>query len=84
MTNRMEQLRKILAEKSLLPIAEVKDDSDVFQDLDLDSLCFLEVLVEIERVFGVKLNPADIDRSAVNTPVKMMSVVDARAGKAQA
>lgn len=71
----MESLRQILAEKSLMPVGEISDGSDLFLDLELDSLCFLEVLASAERRFGIEVNPAMVPQAKVNTPVKLLAVL---------
>jgi acyl carrier protein len=76
-STRMNSLIEIVSQKSLIPVTEIQPDSDLFTELELDSLCFLEALVEIERVFGVKLNPANTPQSSVNTPLRMLAAIDA-------
>ena len=57
------QLREIIAE-----IGEVDDpdtiteDADLFEDLDLDSMQAMEIVLEIERQFGVQVQEADLSQ----------------------
>ena len=71
----MPGLIKIIAEKSLMPPSEITESSDLFRELELDSLCFIEVLVSVEKIFGVKINPAVVPQAEVNTPAKLFSKI---------
>ena len=56
-------------------IAEEKD-TDLFEAGLLDSLGIIEVLLKIEEVFGLRLQPTDLeksDMSTVNNLVKFLS-----------
>jgi acyl carrier protein len=49
-----EELRVLLAETVDVDVAEVTDDADFVDTLDVDSLMALEVIVVLERRYGVK------------------------------
>jgi len=56
-------------------IAEEKD-TDLFEAGLLDSLGIIEVLLKIEEVFGLRLQPTDLeknDMATVNNLVKFLS-----------
>jgi len=56
-------------------IAEEKD-TDLFEAGLLDSLGIIEVLLKIEEVFGLRLQPTDLEKSdmaTVNNLVKFLS-----------
>jgi len=69
------QLREILARKSLVPAGEIRRDSDLFEELDIDSLCLIEAFVEIQKQFHVKLHPAELPRERFNTPDKILQLI---------
>ena len=56
-------------------IAEEKD-TDLFEAGLLDSLGIIEVLLKIEEIFGLRLQPTDLEKSdmaTVNNLVKFLS-----------
>jgi len=56
-------------------IAEEKD-TDLFEAGLLDSLGIIEVLLKIEEIFGLRLQPTDLERSdmaTVNSLVKFLN-----------
>ena len=75
-----------MKEKLLNMLAEICEDDIVKSDLDVDlfetglvdSLVFIELLVQIEETFNVVTSPSEIDRSMVNTPRKLLDYVAAR------
>jgi acyl carrier protein len=54
-----EELRTLVADALDLPIEEVTDDASFVTDLDVDSLTAMEVMVRIEKRYGVKLEDDD-------------------------
>ncbi|MGM0443733.1 MAG: acyl carrier protein [Fibrobacterota bacterium] len=47
---------------------EVKDDSHLVEDLELDSMALLEVLAGMEKEFGVKIPESDFPKlTSINT-----------------
>lgn len=73
-------------EKILNIIAELCEDDKVKSDLDidlfetglLDSLAFAELLFNIEDEIGVIIAPSEIERSQINTPRKILSIIKDR------
>lgn len=51
-----EELRTLIAETLDLDVSEVTDEANFANDLDVDSLMALEVMVVLERRYGVKLD----------------------------
>ncbi len=47
-----EQLRELVADVLDLDVAEVTDDADFMEDLDVDSLMALEITVRLEKEYG--------------------------------
>ena len=73
-----EKLLGILAE--LCEDDSVKDnlDVDLFEEDLIDSLAFAELLFSIEDNFGVVIAPSELERSDINTPNKILSLVKER------
>jgi acyl carrier protein len=55
-----EELRVLLAETVDVDVAEVTDDADFVETLEVDSLMALEVIVVLERRYGVKFVEAEM------------------------
>ncbi len=51
-----EDLRRRIAATLDVDVTEVTDDADFREDLEVDSLMALEVMVVLERTYGVKLD----------------------------
>lgn len=75
-----------LQEKVLDILAEICEDDCVRQDLSLplfendllDSLGLVELLVELESQFDVKLSPSEVSRSQIATPRLIADLVESR------
>ena len=75
-----------MEEKMLDILAELCDDDcvkgdrdiDLFESGLLDSLAFADLLLEIEENFNVIIAPSEIERSDINTPNKIISLVKER------
>ncbi|MBB6624121.1 D-alanine--poly(phosphoribitol) ligase subunit DltC [Clostridium gasigenes] len=53
-------------------------DLDLFESGLLDSLGIIEVLLKIEEVFGIKLQPTDLERSDMATVNSLVSFLSKR------
>jgi D-alanine--poly(phosphoribitol) ligase subunit 2 len=53
-------------------------DLDLFEESLLDSLAFIQMLVEFESQLGVVIHPTEIDHEDMNTVNKIISQVKAR------
>ncbi|MEV7791251.1 acyl carrier protein [Streptomyces sp. NPDC087512] len=60
-----EHLRNLLAETIDADVTDVGDDTDFVQSLGVDSLMALEVVVVLERTYGIKF--AEAEMSTVRT-----------------
>ncbi|MDG9720232.1 acyl carrier protein [Streptomyces sp. DH24] len=60
-----EELRRLLAETIDADTADVQDDTDFVETLGVDSLMALEVVVVLERKYGVKF--AETEMRSVRT-----------------
>lgn len=73
-----EKLLEILAE--ICEDEVVKEDPDINIDEEglIDSLGYMELLVDIEEEFGVVIAPAEYSREEMDTPAKIIAVVKSK------
>jgi acyl carrier protein len=57
-----EELRALIAEVIDVDVAEVTDDAHFAEDLEIDSLTALEVTVQIEQKYGVKVDESEVGK----------------------
>jgi acyl carrier protein len=69
------RLREIVAAVAELDPAEVTDDASFYDDLGVDSLQKLEILVRIERGFGVRLT--DVEAAGLATVADAVALLRA-------
>ncbi|MEV8597553.1 acyl carrier protein [Streptomyces sp. NPDC052012] len=55
-----EELRALVAQVLDVDVAEVTDDARFVDDLEVDSLMALEVVVILEKKYGIKLPESDL------------------------
>ncbi|MEU0179044.1 acyl carrier protein [Streptomyces massasporeus] len=55
-----EELRALVAQVLDVDVAEVTDDARFVDDLEVDSLMALEVVVILEKTYGIKLPESDL------------------------
>jgi len=75
-----------MKERILDMLAEICEDDIVREDLNidllktdlLDSLAFAELLALIEEEFGIILSPSEFQRSDLNTPAKIIEIIETR------
>lgn len=58
----IEQVNAFLAEEFEVDAANITPDADMRAVLDLDSLDFIDLVVVLEKNFGVKANAEDFDQ----------------------
>lgn len=56
----LEDLRALIAEELELPLEEVTDQADLKNDLDVDSLTAMEVAVQLEKKYRIKIDEEEI------------------------
>jgi acyl carrier protein len=61
----VEELRELIAEVIDVDVAEVSDDASFAEELEVDSLLALEIVVRLEKRYGVKM--ADDELSSVRS-----------------
>ncbi|MGW3204477.1 acyl carrier protein [Streptomyces sp. NPDC001135] len=57
-----EELRALVAQVLDVDVTEVTDDARFVDDLEVDSLMALEVVVILEKKYGIKLPESDLKR----------------------
>ncbi len=75
-----------MREEVLNLLAEICEDDVVKEDLQtelfdsglMDSLGFAEFLVELEDQCGVVISPSEVERKDIDTPGKILALVEAR------
>ncbi|WP_447007135.1 acyl carrier protein [Saccharothrix isguenensis] len=72
-----EGLREIVADALDVPVASVTDDASFVDDLGVDSLLSLEVMVSIEREYGIKL--AEEETASMGSFAEVWALVSAKA-----
>ncbi|MFP4456267.1 MAG: acyl carrier protein [Clostridia bacterium] len=68
-----EKVIKILAEKLELPVEDISVESDIYDDLDADSIDLLEVILEVENEFDCEIDDQEIaDIRLVGDAIKLL------------
>ena len=68
-----EQLAKVLADEFEVPQESLTPDAPLIATLQLDSLDIVDLVVLIEKEFGVRLQKADF--KAINTYAELVELV---------
>jgi len=68
-----EKVIKILADKLELAVEDISEDSDIYDDLDADSIDLLEVILEVENEFDCEIDDQEIaDIRLVGDAVRLL------------
>ncbi len=73
----LEKLIAILNELCGADEGEIQPDTALFDEGILDSFGLVSLIVEIEKAFGVSLDPAALSREDVATPEKIAARIHA-------
>lgn len=65
----LEKIKEILAEQLDVELEEVKDNSDIQEDLGADSLDVMDIMTEIEEDFDIEVEDEEIEN--LRTPAKI-------------
>lgn len=71
-----EELRSLVADALELPAEEVTDEANFVDDLQVDSLMALEIVVNLEKKYGIKV--AESDFKQVSNLLQVRSLVDSK------
>ncbi|MFD0025487.1 acyl carrier protein [Streptomyces sp. NPDC058382] len=74
-----EELRALVAQVLDVDVSEITDDAKFVDDLEVDSLMALEVVVVLEKKYGIKLPESELKRI-----VTLQSAYDLLLGKLDA
>lgn len=78
-----------MEEKILDILSKACEDDVVKEDLNielfetdlLDSLGFIEMIIQLEETFGITVAPSELDRAQISTPQKVIDLVLQRTGR---
>ena len=76
----------MIKEQILEMLEEICEDEVVREDLDvnlkeeglMDSLAFVEMLVRIEEIFGISIEPTEVTYEEIDTPNKVIAYIENR------
>ncbi|MEU9099553.1 phosphopantetheine-binding protein [Streptomyces sp. NPDC048361] len=71
-----EELRSLVADALELPAEEVTDEANFVEDLQVDSLMALEIVVNLEKKYGIKI--AESDFKQVSDLLQVRALVDSK------
>ena len=55
MSSTFHSVAEIIADTSQIPVEEITPDSHTINDLEIDSLDFLDIVFAIDKSFGIKI-----------------------------
>ena len=73
-----EKILEMLADICEEDVVKENKDIELFDTGLLDSLAFAELLFDIEEKFGVIIAPSEIEREDINTPNKIIKLIQMR------
>lgn len=77
----LKVIKDLLAKAAFVSPSDIEGDTNLFDDLNIDSLALIESFVDLEKALGVRLDPTIFNRDQINTPEKLLILVQkARAG----
>ncbi|MER0443437.1 acyl carrier protein [Streptomyces sp. NPDC006711] len=71
-----EELRSLVADALELPAEEVTDEAHFVEDLQVDSLMALEIVVNLEKKYGIKVDESDFKQ--VSNLLQVRALVDSK------
>lgn len=70
-----EEILEILAELCEDEVVKEEEDVELFESGLLDSMAYLELLMEIETRLGITISPSEVSKDDINTPAKFVEFV---------
>jgi len=74
-----EDILEILAELCEDEVVKEEEDVELFESGLLDSMAYLELLMEIETRLGITISPSEVSKDDINTPAKFVEFVKNKA-----
>ena len=68
------KIKEILADKLDIELEDIKDDSDIQEDLEADSLDVMDIMTEIEDEFDIEVEDEAIEE--LRTPQKIAEYIE--------
>ena len=68
------KIKKILADQLDIELEDIKDDSDIQEDLEADSLDVMDIMTEIEDEFDIEVEDEAIEE--LRTPKKIADYIE--------
>lgn len=68
-----DELRELVADALELPTAQVTDDADFIAELDVESLALMEIVVAMEKRYGIKVQDEEFSgMTSLNRAYEML------------
>lgn len=68
------KIKEILADQLDIELEDIKDDSDIQEDLEADSLDVMDIMTEIEDEFNIEVEDEAIEE--LRTPQKIAEYIE--------
>lgn len=68
------KIKEILADQLDIELGDIKDDSDIQEDLEADSLDVMDIMTEIEDEFDIEVEDEAIEE--LRTPQKIAEYIE--------
>lgn len=72
----LEKVKEILAQQLDVEVEEIKDNSDIQEDLGADSLDVMDIMTEIEDAFDIEVEDEAIED--LRTPAKIAKYLESK------
>ncbi len=70
-----ERIKEIIRKRLNFGDIEIKDDASLREKLGIDSVDFLELVIGIEREFGIKIEDSEIKKENFETIDKIVEFI---------
>jgi len=77
------EIRGVIAEVFEIPEDGIKEDVNFYTAYDVDSLRMIEVVVELEKRFGLRIPPPELDLENIQTFGELLSLIRRHAPEGQ-
>ena len=70
----INKIKELIAEELAIDVSEIKDDSDIVEDLGADSLAIMNIAQEVETELNVTLDEEKL--MAIKTPADIAKALE--------